>query len=100
MAIVRGVLMVKCQSCHREHEFLPDNTGFESSETHKRGQLDETAYFWGKDVDCDCGNKINIDYKVWEYPTGDFNADDLKVNGGNVLKKFDYDFEREPDFYE
>jgi hypothetical protein len=100
MNIVRGTLMVQCESCQRQHDIHPENAAFQTSYTKKRGEGEETGYAWETVIDCGCGNSIGIDYKAWEFPTGDFNADDLKVNGAHVVKKFEFDFERETDMIE
>ncbi len=54
---------------------------------------EENGYLWKETIECDeCENEISIEYSVYEYPTGAFNNDDVRIEGGKEKSRFGYNF--------
>lgn len=62
----------------------------------------ENLYVWNETFECDkCGNEIEIEYTVSEYPAGAFNHADPNVEGARVVSEFDFEFiEHDEDDYD
>lgn len=93
MNIVTGDFSLKCNQCNKQHDFTSEEAEFEGTSSSERRMGTEHAYGWDYTFDCDnCGNEIEIEYEVWEYPAGAFNTDDVSIKGGDEIAKFGYDF--------
>ena len=98
MSLATGKFSLKCSNCNKQHDFSPEDADFDPSFGSERQMGPEHGYVWEHNFSCDkCGNKIEIDYQVWEYPEGTFNNDQLKITGGTEVERFDYDFNNEPE---
>ncbi len=98
MSIVKGTFSLTCNKCGKQHGFNEEETDFDMNMGSERSMGSENGYSWEIEFDCDnCGNTIEINYEVWEYPVGAFNNDSVKINGGTEVKRFDYEFFGEPD---
>ena len=98
MSIVKGQMKVRCNKCKEEHIILPEDTDFEDSYGgEERSMGTENGYVWEETIECECGNEIEITCEVWEYPVGVFNNDNVTINGGTLIEKFDYDFQESDD---
>ena len=93
--IVKGIFSFTCNECGHRHD-IPD----EFAEFHPLGANDddpEQKYGWSHSVKCLCGQHIEIDYLVWEYPIGEFSNAEIDIKGGTLIEEFDYDFSTVPD---
>ena len=97
MSIVKGDFEMKCNKCGKIHVFPAADADFEDVGGEEKQMGTENEYAWETEFECDCGNQIEIDYRIWEYPEGAFNDDDPRVQGGKPMKNFEYDFHGEPD---
>lgn len=98
MSFISGTLSVKCEKCGTIHDFDASEADFEPDGGGERQMGQENGYTWETSFNCDnCGNEIEIDYGVWEYPVGMFNNDDVKINGGTEEGRYSYDFQDEPE---
>ena len=92
MGIAKGDFSLKCSKCDEQHDFDVNDVDFESVSSNEREQGYEIGYSWEENLACECGNDIEIDYHVWEYPEGFLNHEEVNIIGGTVLKKFDFEF--------
>lgn len=98
MSIVNGTFSLSCSKCGKQHDFTAEDADFEDSYGGERQMGPENGYVWKTEFNCDnCGNEIEVEYEVWEYPVGAFNTDQLTIKGGTEVSRFDYDFSEEPD---
>lgn len=98
MSIVKGTFSLTCDKCGKQYDFNEDEAGFDLTMGDERQMGRENGYSWQQEFECDeCGNNIEIDYEVWEYPVGSFNNDSINLKGGTEVGKFDYEFHGEPD---
>lgn len=98
MSIVNGSFSLTCDKCGTQHDFSEDEADFDLTMGDERQMGRENGYSWQHEFECDnCGNNIEIDYEVWEYPEGAFNNDSVRISGGTENGRFEYDFHGEPD---
>lgn len=99
MSFISGTLSVKCKKCGTVTDFDSDEADFEpTGGGDDRGMGQENGYNWETTFNCDkCGNEIEIDYEVWEYPVGAFNNDDVRLSGATEEGRYSYDFQDEPE---
>lgn len=97
MSFVKGIFSVECDRCNIKHDFDASEADFDVDGGGERQMGNENGYIWEIDFVCDCENKIDIRYEVYEYPEGSFNNEVIEVNGGSVLSSYTYDFQGEPD---
>lgn len=58
----------------------------------------ENLWVWKHEFECDeCGNQIEIEYSVSEYPVGAFNFETINVEGATTVSEFGFDFQGGPD---
>ncbi len=89
---VTGVLSIKCDDCGYNHSFSPQEADFVGTSSMERQMGPEHGYAWEHDFVCDCGNQIEFEYAVQEYPEGAFNHEEINISGGKEIKMFDYNF--------
>lgn len=99
MSIVNGNLVIECNRCNTNHAISAEETDFEDRYGGERQMGPENGYAWESIIECDCGNTIEINYEVWEYPIGAFNNDTVEITGGKEISRFDYDFHGDPNSY-
>jgi hypothetical protein len=100
MSIVIGNFSLICSKCGKQHNFSAEDTDFDLCSSEERQMGPENGYLWECSFKCEgknCGNEIEIEYEVWEYPIGAFNMDEVRISGGREEQRFDYDFIGEPD---
>ncbi|GEP52273.1 hypothetical protein FNO01nite_29450 [Flavobacterium noncentrifugens] len=97
MSFVSGTFSVVCNQCGVQTDFNSDEADFESTGGSERQMGPENGYSWESSFNCDCGNEIEFDYNVHEYPQGAFNHEDVRITGATVNDMFTYDFNDEPE---
>ncbi len=97
MSIAIGTMSVTCNNCGNTHAIPADDADFQNTSGSERQMGPENEHNWQHTVSCGCGNKIEIDYDVWEYPVGTFDHDEVSVKGGTFGNGYDYDFHGEQD---
>lgn len=88
-----GYLIVCCENCKKEYEILGDDIDFEwkLESSSERGMGPENVYVAQDFKSCPhCGQDIEIDFRLWEYPVGVVNHDDIDCDGGEIVKEFDF----------
>lgn len=98
MSMVEGVFSIECANCGTQRDFTADEVDFEGTGGDERGMGVENIYGWEETFNCSkCGNEIEIDYSVSEYPVGAHNFSEPNVTGGRVIAEFSFDFQGGPD---
>ncbi|WP_333810003.1 hypothetical protein [Flavobacterium sp.] len=98
MSFVNGTFSIVCHKCGKQTDFDSEEADFEATGGSERQMGPENGYSWEMTFDCDnCGNEIEFDYQVYEYPQGTFNLEDVKITGAKAINTFDYDFSDEPE---
>lgn len=93
MNIVSGSFIVKCSKCGTEESFDAEDADFVDSFGSERQMGTENGYVWKRNYECKgCKSDIEIHYEVVEYPIGAFNNDIVKIEGGEEVNRFEYDF--------
>jgi hypothetical protein len=92
MLIVSGSIDVTCGQCGANHNISAEDADFENVESSERQMGAEIGHRWEHEIECGCGNVIEVEYDVWEYSGGTFNSDSIIVNGGTHQGSFEYDF--------
>lgn len=97
MSFVIGTFSVVCNNCGKQTDFEEVDADFDSTGGSERQMGPENGYSWEMNFNCECGNEIEFDYQVHEYPVGAFNHEDVRITGAEVVNTFDYDFSDEPE---
>jgi hypothetical protein len=98
MSFVNGTFSVVCNNCRTQTDFDSNEADFDATGGSERQMGPETGYNWEMSFNCDnCGNEIDFDYQVHEYPQGAFNHEDVNITGATVKNTFFYDFSDEPE---
>lgn len=98
-------LILKCDHCgrtstYRKNEFSLD---FENVGSDSRSMGEETEYEAVESVNClNCENQIAIAFRVWEYPDGCHNHDDVELEGATLIRCFSFtiDFSDNEEYYD
>lgn len=86
-------LVVRCEKCQGEFEIAADDFDFEweSEGSCERGMGPENEYVAHDYISCpQCGQDIEIDFRLWEYPVGAVNYQNIECDGGEIVKEFDF----------
>ena len=84
------LIRVICDNC--DHHFTIDKNTFsfewETLSSFERRMGTETEYECTETFECpECGNECCITFRVWEYPIGAYNYDEIETNGCNIEEK-------------
>lgn len=95
-------LRFKCNSCGKIHSYHKSefNLDFDYIESSERSMGPENHYEATEIFDCECGNQIEANFELWEYPLGVHNYDNLKLEGGEILESFYFTIDFFEDDYE
>lgn len=86
-------LIIRCEKCEEEFEIDADDLDFEWEHNGicERGMGRETEYVSHDYISCpQCGQDIEIDFRLWEYPVGVVNYQVVECDGGEIVTKFDF----------
>lgn len=98
MSIALGACTIECSNCEQQHTFSHQDCDFECTGGEERQMGPENIYEWEFDYKCEeCGNTINGNYSVAEYPEGVVNHQNIEIDGGNVIGRFSFDFSDRPE---
>lgn len=85
-------LLIKCENCKNVFEINTGELNFEW-ECHggfERSMGEESEYESCEVYNCPkCYRQIDLKLKVWEYPMGAFNMQDIEIDGGELEKTVD-----------
>ena len=82
-------ILVECEECK---ELFSVNTDLDCVSVCERSMGAESAYEGHIESDCPrCGNQVNVNLFVWEYPVGSVNYQEEDVDGATIIEGPDYD---------
>jgi len=79
-------IKIRCNPCHKAHQIEATEIDFEQVDSDERRMGAEIMYEGNKEIQCDCGNDIEVTHHFWEYPHGIENDKETKVSGGTVVE--------------
>ena len=95
--MVNGNFSIKCNKCGTQHDFPANESEFDFDGGEERQMGAENSYSWNSSFNCDCGNEIEFEYGIWEYPVGAYNNDSVEITIGTEIERYSYDFSEEPE---
>lgn len=94
-------LKFQCENCGRIHKYhkLDFDLDFQCVGGSERNMGIENLYVAEEIIECSCGNQIDINFEVWEYPEGVHNYDTIGIDGAELWESFYFtvDFYGEPE---
>ncbi len=99
MLILNGDFSLICSKCGKQHDFNPDDSEFDLNYSDSDNQMGvRNGYAWEHSFECDiCNNEIEIQYEVTEYPLNIFENEEVTISGGKEIRRFNIDFQEEPE---
>jgi restriction system protein len=98
MSIANGTLSIKCDNCQKQADFPAVDSDFDCIGGDERQMGSENLYEWEFEYECDeCGQNIDVAYTATEYPEGMPNFEEVKVNGGQVVNKYHFNYSDGPE---
>lgn len=85
-------LVFDCKKCGERHHYKKENLEleFEYVGGSERNMGEENQYQATEYFECDCGNEINVNFEVWEYPVGVHNYNDVGIDGAKLINCFEF----------
>lgn len=83
------IMTVECENCSYQFDVDAASLDFEweHNGSHERSMGSEIEYVATECVNCpECGNEIEFEFHVWEYPVGAFNYADTDCHNGTLIK--------------
>lgn len=84
-------ILIRCNNCGELFSFDADDMNFdwEGSVVDDRGMGYEMEYDSQETCECpNCQSQIDLTLRVWEYPMGAFNYQDIDIEGGEIDTPF------------
>ncbi len=78
-------IIIQCDDCSKAHQIDKKEIDFEQVESHERQMGVESIYEGNIEIQCDCGQNIEVKHLFCEYPEGAENHKETKVSGGTVF---------------
>lgn len=84
-----GLLEVTCNNCSKTHILNASDLDWQCEEKTDEKKGIEIGCKSSLVISCDCGNDINIKFKVNEYPQSEFDTFDFSysIDGGRIVFK-------------
>ena len=85
-------LQIICEGCDNVFKLNVGELNFEWNgvSSFERSMGGESEYESCEMCNCpNCGNQIDLKLKVWEYPVGAFNMQDIEIDGGKIEESID-----------
>lgn len=79
-------IKIECDNCNTTHQIPVADFSFESVDSDERQMGVEITYEATVEIDCDCGQSIEVTHHFWEYPEGVENHKETDVSGASVIK--------------
>ncbi|QRY55895.1 PIN-like domain-containing protein [Sphingobacterium siyangense] len=88
----KNFLKVKCGNCGKMHSYHKEDfdLDFDSMGSVDRNMGTENHYEAMESFECTCGNEITATFGVWEYPEGIHNSDEVVIDGGKLIERFNF----------
>lgn len=83
-------LTYKCSQCKRINTVYKNDLDldFECIGSDDRSMGNENQYEAKEYFECECGNKIEATFEIWEYPVGSHSYDSIELYGGELIDSF------------
>jgi len=89
---ISGTASFCCSKCNASYSLGDDDFHFQVESSSERGMGQETQYISEYVNECEsCGQRIHIEFEVWEYPVGVINLIQ-KSEDGVVNTKCEFEF--------
>ena len=79
-------IKIKCDLCPINHQINDDQFNFEQVDSSEREMGAEIHYEGSLEFQCDCGQTIEVNHQLWEYPEGVENLKETEVSGCTVIE--------------
>lgn len=76
---------VQCNKCERTHRIDQKDFEFEQVDADERQMGAEITFEGSVEIQCECGNSIEVTHRYWEYPVGVENYKETDVAGATVV---------------
>lgn len=96
-SIADGIMEVQCDECNENIQIDSSDVDFEHTYGGDREMGPERCYTMEHQIECECGNEIEIVYEAWEYPERAFNFENADITGASLVSSFSFDFQGKPD---
>lgn len=87
-AVYGDHIIIRCNQCGQEHMVAYDDLEFdwENIDYSEREMGGETEYLSTEYLDCPiCGNQIDIEFHLWEYPIGIVDTINIDIYNGEII---------------
>lgn len=91
-----GNCIVQCEQCDENHNIIPEEPGFFQVASEIKSLGEELTFMWEQTIHCDCGNCIEIEYLVNEYPLNVLNWEKVTIECGIEIQRFIINFSNMP----
>jgi hypothetical protein len=96
MINLNGTFTLICSTCGMKHVFHPNDSDFDLVSSDGDNPMGvRNGYSWEHSFECGCKAEIEFSYDVYEYPLNSFEDDAVTISGGQVINKYDIDFQEE-----
>lgn len=75
---------VVCNGCTKAHQFAISDLEYELIGSEERQMGAELTYEATNEIECFCGQAIEIIHRYWEYPEGMENDQEIEVEGATL----------------
>lgn len=79
-------IKIQCNGCQKTHQIDANEITFEQVDSDERQMGAEITYEGNVEIQCDCGQNIEVNHLFWEYPEGCENCKETNVSGGTVVE--------------
>ena len=79
-------IKLQCDRCKANHQIPVADFAFESVDADERQMGPEITYEAIVEIDCKCGQSIEVTHRFWEYPEGVENHKETEVSGATVVE--------------
>jgi hypothetical protein len=79
-------IKIQCNNCKKIHQTDVKEIYFEQISSDERQMGAEITYEGNVEIQCDCGQNIEINHLFWEYPKGVENYKETEVFSGIIVE--------------
>lgn len=79
------LLKLKCKTCGKYIDITEGELPIENTESQERKMGGENTYSGQTEHECECGNEINVNAALYEYPVGTENYREIDVDGAEII---------------
>ncbi|WP_396957949.1 hypothetical protein [Nitrosomonas sp.] len=79
-------IKIQCNNCDKIHQIDAKEIDFEQIGSDARQMGVEITYKGNVEIQCNCGQNIEINHLFWEYPQDVENDKETEVSGGIIVE--------------